>query len=526
MIYNQKLIQITLGFLLSSLFLAPGLLAQKNEIAFETFGVTEGLPEPWITSVVQDNNGLIWLTTQNGLVKYDGYDFKVYRGDSYKKDNSINELYGNAHDNMILGKDDKLWIGSMWEGFTSLDLKTEQFKNYLYDPKDPDHLPYGPCRIYFEDSRNNIWIVKFLPGYKEPKLMRYNKASGTTSTHPNEFIIKQRNSFKLKSELLESAADSSIWQLNNQGHLKVLNRINDTFENVISSGAIIPGTSAKDTIRLISTGKNRHFLLTGDHGVYVWDAILRKTSKAYTNLTKKDKLLASFKVNYAFEDILGHLWIFQDQGHITLIDLKKDDVKYFVYGEGMLKFNEATTKVDQLIMLDQDHKGIWFGTFSNNSNDEPFAYIYYDFEKKTFEHFSEKFNDKENKFRKGYNFIEDTSLLDHSGLLWIGTRPYLFKQAPKMRQMDLYNHDVTDNYSIPSDTILELFEDSKQRLWLGTIKGIALKTSEGKFKHIFSKKNKFAKELYEDSRGSIWLSAVNNGLYRFMEDEQKFEKIE
>jgi signal transduction histidine kinase/ligand-binding sensor domain-containing protein len=507
--------------------------AQQEKIAFEKYGVEEGLPEPWITSVVQDDKGFIWLSTQNGLVKYDGYDFKVYRGDSYKKDNSVNELYGNAHENLILGEDGMLWIGSMWEGFSSFDPKTEQFTNFLYDTKDPEQLAYGPCHMYFEDSRKNIWMFKFLRDFKEPELMRYNKESGITSTYPHEIHDEFRNDFRLKSELIESVADSSIWQLKHPGNLKVWNHRNDTFEEVIASGTVIPGTDIKDTIRLISPGKNSHFLLTGDQGVYIWDAVLRKSLKAYTNITDQDHSLPAFKVNYAFEDFLGQYWIFQERGHITLIDPKEDQLTHFVYGEGPLQFNQEPTKIDQLSLLDQNKKGIWFGTTSGltpDSKDESYAYVYYDFKEKTFQHFNEKFNDDENKFRSGYDFFDFVPMLDHSGLLWLGTRPNLFKQAPKIRQIDLYKHDPKDSHSIPSDTIVELFEDSRERLWIGTRSGVALKTVNGNFKQIFYDKNKTVnltlRGVYEDSHGSIWISSYSNGLYRYQEESQKFDKID
>ena len=92
MTYTKQLFRFSFKMLLVCMFFTTGMWSQSEQIAFEKYGVEEGLPEPWITSVIQDDKGFIWLSTQNGLVKYDGYDFKVYRGDSYKKDNSVNEL--------------------------------------------------------------------------------------------------------------------------------------------------------------------------------------------------------------------------------------------------------------------------------------------------------------------------------------------------------------------------------------------------------------------------------------------------
>ncbi len=53
--------------------------AQPQKIPFEKYGVPEGLPEETVYSQIQDDKGFIWFGTQNGLVKYDGYRFKVYK---------------------------------------------------------------------------------------------------------------------------------------------------------------------------------------------------------------------------------------------------------------------------------------------------------------------------------------------------------------------------------------------------------------------------------------------------------------
>ena len=52
------------------LFVTSGLMAQKEKIAFEKYGVEEGLTEGFVDSMVQDDQGFIWAATQNGLVKF------------------------------------------------------------------------------------------------------------------------------------------------------------------------------------------------------------------------------------------------------------------------------------------------------------------------------------------------------------------------------------------------------------------------------------------------------------------------
>ena len=107
------------------------LQAQNNKISFEKYGVVEGLPEEYVSSMVQDDHGFIWATTQNGLVKFDGYQIKVIRGANNDLDSTNLKLH-NLGGGIIKGKDGKLWIGGVLgnSGIASFDPKTERFRNY------------------------------------------------------------------------------------------------------------------------------------------------------------------------------------------------------------------------------------------------------------------------------------------------------------------------------------------------------------------------------------------------------------
>ena len=82
---------LLLASILLSFILSTSLVAQSlpDKIAFEKYGVAEGLPEEFARDVIQDEQGFIWITTQNGIVKYDGYTFKVFRGESSEQDGKL-----------------------------------------------------------------------------------------------------------------------------------------------------------------------------------------------------------------------------------------------------------------------------------------------------------------------------------------------------------------------------------------------------------------------------------------------------
>ena len=77
--YRLYLLSFILFFIISTALEAQ---SPPDKIAFEKFGVAEGLPEEFARDVIQDDQGFIWITTQNGIVKYDGYTFKALRAES------------------------------------------------------------------------------------------------------------------------------------------------------------------------------------------------------------------------------------------------------------------------------------------------------------------------------------------------------------------------------------------------------------------------------------------------------------
>ena len=106
--------------------------------------------------------------------------------------------------------------------------------------------------------------------------------------------------------------------------------------------------------------------------------------------------------------------------------------------------------------------------------------------------------------RQPYEYFQD-----RTGLMWLGTRPGLYKQAPKKQQMDLFRYREDDPGSLPSDSIRYLFEDSQKRMWVGTTNGLALYQPDQENFKVFrnnpsstsSISNNFITTVQEDANG-------------------------
>lgn len=118
----MRKIAVTLAFVI---FCACA-LAQSNSLFFEHLNVVQGLPESQITALHQDKSGYVWVGTQNGLVRYDGYDVKVYKlGSDIKgsiKDFTVDDIYE--------AKDGELWITSRYNWIFHYNRAADSFEQY------------------------------------------------------------------------------------------------------------------------------------------------------------------------------------------------------------------------------------------------------------------------------------------------------------------------------------------------------------------------------------------------------------
>src|SRR5580692_10928454 len=113
--------------LLLLVFTSLNTFAQYRDLYFEHLNVLEGLPESMITALHQDKLGYIWVGTQNGLVRYEGYNVKVYKLGSDIEGSSK----GFAVDGIYEAKDGGLWISTRDNWLFRYNLASDNFEQYI-----------------------------------------------------------------------------------------------------------------------------------------------------------------------------------------------------------------------------------------------------------------------------------------------------------------------------------------------------------------------------------------------------------
>ncbi len=118
---------------------------------FQTFNVKNGLSHGSCTSVIQDKEGYIWIGTYNGLNRFDGYDFKIFRNSP----NDSTSISNNSIQTLQLDQDGNLWVGT-YNGLNKFDYQTEKFERFLTNESEKKGSNHAIFAMSL-DKDGNIW---------------------------------------------------------------------------------------------------------------------------------------------------------------------------------------------------------------------------------------------------------------------------------------------------------------------------------------------------------------------------------
>jgi ligand-binding sensor domain-containing protein len=107
--------------------------AQSGNVQFSHLTNLDGLSQSTVQAIVKDKYGFMWFGTQDGLNKFDGYKFTVYRHEP----NNPKSLRKNFIISLYEDRQGNLWVGTLNGGISLYDRKTDAFINYIEEPGDP-----------------------------------------------------------------------------------------------------------------------------------------------------------------------------------------------------------------------------------------------------------------------------------------------------------------------------------------------------------------------------------------------------
>ena len=201
--FGGIILRTGLSILLCVLLLAAA-SAQAQFYYFKSYGVSHGLSSNTITSVIQDQKGFIWLGSRNGLNRFDGTTFKIFRN----KPSDRSSLGSNSILSLYEDEKEKLWVGTT-KGIYVYDPLTEQFTPFK-------GIGSGEIRYLKGDREHNLWIISNFALYK------YHLPTGAISSYrvPNDETVA-----------LNISPSGTVWAATGTGLVRRYNRAADRFED-------------------------------------------------------------------------------------------------------------------------------------------------------------------------------------------------------------------------------------------------------------------------------------------------------
>ncbi len=149
---------------------------------FDAVGDTESIPDGIVTALVQDARGLIWIGTQNGLIRYDGYTFHKFLHVA----SDPSSLAGNFVLSLWAAQDGRIWVGTNSDGVSVFNPESERFEHFRHDGKQANSLAGNKIQAILGDAQGGLWIgstqgLDYLPGpNKNPRRFRHDSAKANT----------------------------------------------------------------------------------------------------------------------------------------------------------------------------------------------------------------------------------------------------------------------------------------------------------------------------------------------------------
>ncbi len=488
--------------LLLLLFISADLVGNDPVIRFRRLTIHDGLSLSSVYSVFQDSKGFMWFGTEDGLNRYDGKNFRIFRPDP----GDANSLAGRWIEHIYEDSTGILWFGSM-TGLTRFDPQTEQFLQYRFLADDIKSLSNDTITNIIQDPQRRYLWVGTLKGLNRIDLSTKELVSWTD---------QQMEGIDLSSRInvILPDKDNNMWIGTDRGLLKYL------FEDE-EFITISPVGNSLDDRRIVSLAFDNEGVWIGTDSGLVHYSIIDNTAVYNPFEVSSNESILRSPIQDLLLDSHQNLWILSETG---LYKLGRDKRQIISIIESEDVTHSLSVNTGKPIL--EDSEGfIWYGTFGTGLyRVDPLT------------------NDKHQYF---HSPADQTSLSensinciyeDRSGVLWFGTfGAGISIYYPHAHRFDVIRHDPANPNSVSSDFIWSVLEDREGNIWIGTNdRGLNRYSPETGLFTFYDHQpsdpgllpHSSVREIFQDNEGSIWVGTDGGGLSRFISETGKFENYQ
>ncbi len=470
---------------------------QTVSLRFDHLGIEDGLSESIILCITQDSQGFMWFGTADGLCRYDGYAFKVFK--SNPNDSlSISNSYVQA---LHVDRNDNLWIGSLG-GLDWYDPVTETFRHYPYSPAGSGRKIDFSVQSIYQNSDSVLWVGTIGGGLS--KIAYRSEGGGAptvvdvtyfTTAGPGTQAISNNNVGAVcgnpDGNILAGTWELGVNLLDQRKHEVTRYTYSPVDKGSISSNfvrSVLVDRAATLWIGTESGGLNRF-----DPSSH---SFLR-----YRHDQNDQRSIAHDVVRSLYQDSRGILWVGTDGGGLDVFEQSTDSFRHVSRDN-----NDPTSlRSSRIVSIYEDHSGtLWFGTWG----DGVFKYSPMKDKFRNDDAMSVLLSRMTNKFVLAI-------FEDRSGVLWVGTHgDGMCRFDPKTSSFETFIHNSFDKNSIASNVVWTITEDSSSTLWIATDGGVdAFNTRNRTFRHYTydpsgkgGLSSNFAGRVLVDSHENIWIA--------------------
>ncbi len=478
---------------------------KTQSLRFERLGVAEGLSQDEVLAILQDRQGYLWFGTQDGLNRYNGYTFTVFRHDSKNKDSLSNSSI------LSLAEDEagNLWVGTRGGGLNRYDAATGKFTAFRHDPADPASLSNDTVTD-LQLTRDGVLWVATLGG------LNRSNPDGTFTLYQPDPADPNSLSADNVSALYEDAA-GNLWigtgfDVAGRG----LNRFDprtDSFTRYVSDPANPDSLSSNNIAAIFEDAHGALWIGTGGFNL----------SGAGLNRLNADGTFTRFQHDSADPGSLGHdnvislwqneageLWI-GTEGGLNLFNPNYEPAFFRHIAHDPFDPQSLSNNVIRQIYADRSGV-LWLGAAPGGIN---------------------KFSPRLAQFGLYQNRPNDSTSLgfnavgrfyeDSRGAFWVATWGKGLDYFDRTSDTFIhYRYDPLNPKSLVSNQVTAIFEDSRDVFWIGTLNGVAwfdrltsaftplLHDSRDPSSLISNSVN----QIVEDNAGQIWIATLE-GLDRY-----------
>ncbi|MEO0470480.1 MAG: ATP-binding protein [Bacteroidota bacterium] len=489
---------------------------QAQRLNFDLIGLKQGLPSEGAFDIVQDRNGYIWIATLNGLVKYDGYEFNIYRG--IQEDSISAKPVGRSFVSLLKSQDGSFWASTLSKGFSHYLPDQERFENFYNEIDSLGDAAFPRHELLFEDSQGRIWMYGINPARRLVKFRQFDPQTRRTLTFEvgprsgqrlllDGYIVEDQNG----DVWIHDAANKNIYTFNPESK-KLAPRIN--CENLYTAS----GACAQ--INHLMVDEANLLWISTDKGLFIYNIDQQQFEQQHP-VFQNFPSLQEGAVFYAYTDAQGHIWMLQEGKSLVSYHRQSDQFKEFPLQKQ--PFQGIGTQSSQYLFkpIMGNEEGIWFVSDLKRFSVFNRQFFYYKYSDGTFTSYGENFRQSQNKA----NAIPSGFIKDAAGLVWISDiSSGIHKQNPISQRIDSWVY-AQDPYGLATDSIYSVKEDREGQIWIMG-KGMVQYFDESCqcFKAILP--NGFPQIRFntfqEDSSGTRWFGS-DQGLFYLNEDKQSLE---